>query len=139
MPYMRYFAQLKKAIPLLMEAQNVPGLSISVMDKSRLGSVVTNHGYSDWATTDISSSIKEMWYRLSRRESDYYIETSTDGINFKQMRAFHLFEGAGEISFGIYACSPTSSSYKATFTNMAVTECKWEKWSVENTGFSQID
>ena len=36
----------------------------------RLGSVVTNHGYSDWATTDISSSIKEMWYRLSRRESD---------------------------------------------------------------------
>lgn len=50
----------------------------------RLGSVVTNNGYSDWATTDISSSVKEMWYRLSRRESDYYIETSTDGINFKQ-------------------------------------------------------
>ena len=24
----------------------------------RLGSVVTNHGYSDWATTDISSDIK---------------------------------------------------------------------------------
>ena len=24
----------------------------------RLGSVVTNHGYSDWATTDISSEIK---------------------------------------------------------------------------------
>ena len=23
----------------------------------RLGSVVTNHGYSDWATTDISSNI----------------------------------------------------------------------------------
>ena len=40
----------------------------------RLGSVVTNHGYSDWATTDISASIKEMWYRLSRRESDYCME-----------------------------------------------------------------
>lgn len=26
----------------------------------RLGSVVTNHGYSDWATTDISSDIKSM-------------------------------------------------------------------------------
>ena len=31
----------------------------------RLGSVVTNNGYSDWATTDISSDIKEMWYRFS--------------------------------------------------------------------------
>ena len=33
----------------------------------RLGSVVTNNGYSDWATHDIPSSIKEMWYRLSRK------------------------------------------------------------------------
>ena len=37
----------------------------------RLGSVVTNKGYSDWATTDVEASIKSMWYRLSRRESDY--------------------------------------------------------------------
>ena len=48
----------------------------------RLGSVVTNHGYSDWATTDIDASVKSMWYRLSRRESDYCIECSTDGITF---------------------------------------------------------
>lgn len=92
----------------------------------RLGSVVTNHGYSDWATTDISADIKEMWYRLSRRESDYCIECSTDGIHFKQMRIFHLWEGAEEISFGIYACSPESSSFRAVFTDMQVTECKWE-------------
>ena len=29
-----------------------------------LGSVVTNLGYSDWATTAIDASIKSMWYRL---------------------------------------------------------------------------
>ena len=67
----------------------------------RLGSVVTNHGYSDWATTDISADIKSMWYRLSRRESDYCIECSEDGENFKQMRICHMWEGAKEISFGI--------------------------------------
>lgn len=105
----------------------------------RLGSVVTNNGYSDWATTDISSSVKEMWYRLSRRESDYYIETSMDGINFKQMRAFHLFNGNGEISFGIYAASPVESSFTATFTNMEVSKCKWEAWSGADTGFNQCD
>lgn len=92
----------------------------------RLGSVVTNHGYSDWATTDISASIKEMWYRLSRRESDYCIECSTDGIHFKQMRICHLLEGSGEITFGIYACSPEKSSFKATFTDMLITECQWK-------------
>ena len=92
----------------------------------RLGSVVTNLGYSDWATTDIDASIKEMWYRLSRRESDYCLECSTDGENFKQMRICHLFKGDGEISFGIYACSPEQSSFTATFSHFEVTECKWK-------------
>lgn len=92
----------------------------------RLGSVVTNHGYSDWATTDIDASVKSMWYRLSRRESDYCIECSTDGITFSQMRICHLWKGDGEISFGIYACSPEGGSFPAEFTNMKVTECVWE-------------
>lgn len=92
----------------------------------RLGSVVTNHGYSDWATTDIDASIKSMWYRFSRRESDYCLECSTDGIHFKQMRICHMWEGAGRIVFGIYACSPEDSSFEATFTHMEVTECMWE-------------
>lgn len=92
----------------------------------RLGSVVTNHGYSDWATTDISASHKEMWYRLSRREGDYLIENSCDGINYKQMRIFHLFEGDKEINIGVYACSPEDSSFEATFTELQFTECMWE-------------
>ena len=93
----------------------------------RLGSVVTNNGYSDWATQDISSSIKEMWYRLSRRERDFLIECSEDVTNFKQMRIFHLFKADDEISFGIYACSPENSSFKAVFTDMHITECKWQE------------
>lgn len=90
-----------------------------------LGSVVTNNGYSDWATTEIDASIKSMWYRLSRREDDYLIECSEDGVTFKQMRVCHLWQGSGKIRFGIYACSPEGSSFKATFTDMQMTECKW--------------
>ena len=90
-----------------------------------LGSVVTNNGYSDWATTAIPADIKEMWYRLSRREDDYCIECSTDGINYSQMRICHMPKGGGRIQFGIYACSPEDSSFKATFTDMEITECKW--------------
>ena len=91
----------------------------------RLGSVVTNMGYSDWATTDIPASVKSMWYRFSRRESDYCLECSYDGVNFKQMRICHMWKGDGEIQFGIYACSPEESSFEAKFTHMEITECKW--------------
>lgn len=90
-----------------------------------LGSVVTNNGYSDWATTEIDASIKSMWYRFSRREDDYCIECSKDGVVFSQMRVCHMWNGGGGIQFGIYACSPEDSSFKATFTNMEITECKW--------------
>lgn len=90
-----------------------------------LGSVVTNNGYSDWATTEIDSSIKSMWYRLSRRENDFLIECSEDGVTYKQMRVCHMFNVNNKIQFGIYACSPENSSFKATFTNMEITECKW--------------
>jgi regulation of enolase protein 1 (concanavalin A-like superfamily) len=90
-----------------------------------LGSVVTNNGYSDWATTEIDVTIKSMWYRLSRRVDDYCLECSYDGVTFKQMRVCHMFNGKGTIKSGIYACSPEKSSFKATFTNMEITECKW--------------
>ena len=91
-----------------------------------LGSVVTNHGYSDWATMEIPATVKSMWYRLSRREDDYCIECSEDGIKFKQMRIAHMHEGNGKIRFGIYACSPEDSSFTAVFSDMKITECAWK-------------
>ena len=90
-----------------------------------LGSVVTNHGYSDWATTVIDASVKSMWYHFSRREDDYCIECSADGEQFSQMRICHMHKGDGKIKFGIYACSPEESSFKAVFSNMNITECQW--------------
>ena len=89
---------------------------------SRLGSVVTNLGYSDWATTDISSDIHEMWYRLSRSGQDFLIENSSKGKNFKQMRIFHLHKLIEKANIGIYACSPLKSSFDAVFTGMKFTD-----------------
>ena len=92
---------------------------------SHLGSVVTNGGYSDWATTEIGKDVTSMWYRLSRREDDYRIECSRDGVNFSQIRIAHITKGSGRITFGIYACSPEDSSFTAVFSDFALTECKW--------------
>lgn len=90
-----------------------------------MGSVVTNHGYSDWATVAISTQVKTMWYRFSRREDDYCIECSQDGEHFIQIRVCHMWEGGGRIRFGVYACSPEESSFTAAFDHMELTECKW--------------
>lgn len=92
---------------------------------AHLGSVVTNGGYSDWATTEIGRDVLAMWYRFSRRGDDYRIECSRDGVHFSQMRICHMAKGGGKISFGIYACSPEDSSFTAVFSDFSLTECKW--------------
>ena len=91
---------------------------------ARLGSVVTNLGYSDWATTDIPATVKEMWYRLSRRGQDFFVESSTDGIHFKQMRIFHLHVPLEIVRVGVYACSPLKSSFKAKFSGFQIGPCE---------------
>ena len=93
----------------------------------RLGSVVTNRAYSDWATTDIPASIKEMWYRLSRRGNDFLIECSVDGITYNQMRVCHIERAEGSVKFGIYACSPEDSSFEASFTHFNFGGCVWQE------------
>jgi regulation of enolase protein 1 (concanavalin A-like superfamily) len=107
---------------------------------ARLGSVVTNNGYSDWAKTDIQLP-REIWYRLSRRGPDFLIESSLGGVEFKQMRIFHLHALGGTsiemgkanpplpaekpISFGLYACSPSVSSFRAEFSDIKFEPCIW--------------
>ena len=114
-------------VVMYLDSENWLKGSIEYTDESSqlLGSVATNMGYSDWATTAIDASVKSMWYRFSRREDDYCIECSKDGVNYSQMRICHMWNAAGMIQFGIYACSPEDSSFTATFTNMEITQCQW--------------
>ena len=95
-------------------------------DFQHLGSVATNNGYSDWATTAISAEVKTMWYRFSRREDDFCIECSTDGVDFIQMRVCHMYAATAAIRFGIYACSNAESSFTAVFSDLMITECAWK-------------
>ncbi len=114
-------------IVLYLDSENWLKASVEYENEQiqHLGSVVTNHGYSDWATTEIPASVRVMWYRLSRRADDFRLECSTDGKTFRQMRICHLWEGGGEVQFGIYACSPEDSSFRAVFTDIELLECQW--------------
>jgi hypothetical protein len=95
---------------------------------SRLGSVVTNLGYSDWATTDIPADTSEMWYRLSRRGQDFYIENSTDGKTYRQMRMLHMHKISEKVQIGVYACSPLKSSFNAVFSEFGTGPCEWPEF-----------
>jgi regulation of enolase protein 1 (concanavalin A-like superfamily) len=133
---------------IYLDSDNWFKASIEYEDESnsRLGSVVTNHGYSDWATTDITTTTV-MWYRLSRRGPDFLIESSSDGMDFIQMRIFHLHclgETSAEmgrinppapaerpIRFGLYAGSPFNSSFDVEFDNFKFENCLWMAHSTE--------
>ncbi len=78
---------------------------------SRLGSVVTNLGYSDWATQDIASGVSEMWYQVRREGSDFTLAWADDGATWRQMRIAHLHTCPDDIAVGFYACSPTGRGF----------------------------
>lgn len=96
--------------------------------KIMIGSVVTNNGYSDWAISSMSGVKRlSLYYRLSRINGNFLIEMSKNGKAFTQMRTFHLFHGADAIRFGVYACSPLDSSFKAIFSKFLIAECVWSE------------
>ena len=98
---------------------------------SRLGSVVTNLGYSDWATQDIPSVHREMWYRISKRGSDFLVEGAFagegafDGQQWFQMRIAHLHALPAQLAAGVYACSPLGQDFACTFSMLSITDNHW--------------
>ena len=95
---------------------------------SRLGSVVTNLGYSDWASVDVDPKLTTMYYRLSRRGQDFLIEYSENGEPYKQMRILHMHEKIESSNIGVYACSPLESTIKAEFSQLNFGDCVWESF-----------
>ena len=95
---------------------------------SRLGSVVTNLGFSDWATQDISSSVRALGHRIRRAGSDFMVEWSAQGEEWHQARIAHLHAlGAAEdVQIGIYACSPLGDGFQCRFEYVEIAGARAE-------------
>ncbi|YCA12888.1 DUF1349 domain-containing protein [Bacillus sp. AK128] len=84
--------------------------------KSKLGAVVTNHGYSDWSTQYIDYEYEHLYFRISRIGQNGYVDYSLNGEAWNQIRIAHLdIPGDSEIKVGLYACSPQGSNQEARF------------------------
>ncbi|MCB0196464.1 MAG: DUF1349 domain-containing protein [Anaerolineae bacterium] len=90
--------------------------------ESRLGSVVTNLGYSDWATQTIASSHTTMSYRVSKRGSDILVESSFDEETWQQLRVVHLHQLKEPLEVGLYACSPIGQDFWCRFDRLEITD-----------------
>jgi uncharacterized protein len=87
---------------------------------SRLGAVVTNHGYSDWSTQDFDPARDTVHFRVARTGDDYLIESSVDGDVWTQLRIAPLLERRPDhhVQCGLYACSPKAPGFTATFSDL---------------------
>ena len=94
----------------------------------RLGSVVTNLGFSDWATIDIEKPVNEVWYRIQSKNGlrDFLLEFSDDPGIWRQLRITHLHKATERIAIGIYACSPMNSSFVAKFSEFRIDSSTWK-------------
>jgi uncharacterized protein len=84
---------------------------------NRLGSVVTNGGYSDWSTQNFADERREIWLRVRREATDYLVESADDGRRWTQIRMARLLEDQGgmPVAAGLYACSPKGQGFVAQF------------------------
>lgn len=94
---------------------------------SRLGAVVTNHGWSDWSTQDVPKSLDAIALRVRREGADYIVEHAMpadpgDPPAWSQMRIAHLAEddGSGPVRCGLYACSPKGAGFVAEFEHLSI-------------------
>ena len=76
-------------------------------------------------TTNPHTDLWQRTYYHFRNDNAPVLQMETDEKFFSftvktEFESRHRFDQCG-----IYACSPEESSFKAEFTNMEITECKW--------------
>jgi uncharacterized protein len=92
-------------------------------EPSRLGSVVTNAGWSDWSTQDLDPDVaRHVAFRITRRGADYLVEAATvPNGRWSQIRLGRLHEDeGGPVLAGLYACSPKGEGFAATFKRLRI-------------------
>ncbi|MCB1223636.1 MAG: DUF1349 domain-containing protein [Mesotoga sp.] len=87
---------------------------------SKLGAVVTNSGYSDWSTQDVSCETRSLRVKVDRKGSDYSVFAWQD--EWVQLRLARLIEDDCKlpVMVGAYCCSPRGSGYRVVFDEISL-------------------
>ncbi|KAK8805832.1 hypothetical protein WA158_002488 [Blastocystis sp. Blastoise] len=84
-----------------------------------LGSVVTDDGFSDWATQPFTEQIVDLEFKIMRQGQDFLVYYRSYGSEkWIQLRMGHLSIPIDcEMQVGIYSCSPITGGFESTFDN----------------------
>lgn len=87
-----------------------------------LGSVVTNEGYSDWATQPFHKQTVDMEFMIKHIKTDFEIYCREYGEeDWQQLRISRLNLPENTVfHVGIYACSPKIGGFEATFDHIEI-------------------
>jgi regulation of enolase protein 1 (concanavalin A-like superfamily) len=90
--------------------------------RPQLGTVVTNHGYSDWSLQDFPFSESTLCLRITKHGADVLVEFSPAGGGpWQLMRVARLhWPDAVPVRAGLYACSPKAAGFRAEFTFLRI-------------------
>jgi uncharacterized protein len=90
---------------------------------SRLGTVVTNNGFSDWSLQDFPGAGTLLYcLRIHWEGDDFFVEHApTESGPWHLMRVAHLFRKPSvPLLCGIYACSPKGPGFRAEFSSLRI-------------------
>ena len=87
-----------------------------------LGSVVTNLGYSDWATQPYFKTTVDMEFMIKHVKQDFEIYCREYGEErWRQMRITRLELPVNTVfHVGVYACSPKEGGFEAVFESLSI-------------------
>ena len=87
-----------------------------------LGSVVTNRGYSDWATQPFSKRVVDLEFMIKHVKEDFEVYCKeVESSKWQQLRICHLdLPADAPYHIGVYACSPKVGGFKAIFESIEI-------------------
>lgn len=72
---------------------------------------------------NVPNTTTSLHFRISRDGTTYTVESSTNGVEWMQMRLFRLMEDIGleDVEVGMYCCSPKDSrDFKVEFKKFEI-------------------
>ncbi|MEF9968543.1 MAG: DUF1349 domain-containing protein, partial [Longicatena sp.] len=84
------------------------------------------------STHSIGSAVETMWFRVSHFNENMLVENSFDGVHYKMMRMFHMKFRKDKFEVGMFAASPTNSSFDVQFKEMIVEDCIIKEGTLES-------
>ena len=89
--------------------------------EAEVGSCVTIRGHSDWAGVMLENEPSHISYKLVRKNDDFMVYYSLDGVSYTRLRQFYLDTLGNELKAGAYICSPQENSFEAVLENIEIT------------------